>query len=38
VMGSQHRIAGSQQAVAPEPATLLAIEPYFSRTSFWLSI
>jgi len=28
VMGSQHRIAGLQQAAAPESVTLLAIEPY----------
>src|SRR5271163_4141669 len=38
VMGSQQRSAGSQHATAPLSATLRAIEPYFSRTAFWLDI
>src|SRR5580692_9184684 len=38
VIGSQHRIAGSQQAVAPECATLLAIAPYLLLISTWVAI
>ena len=38
VIGSQQRMAGSQQAVAPELVTLRAMEPYFSRTAVELSI
>jgi hypothetical protein len=38
VIGSQHRIAGSQQAVAPESVTLLAIAPYLSLMSVWVAI
>src|SRR5271168_224917 len=38
VIGSQHRIAGSQQAVAPESVMLLAIAPYLLLISVWVAI
>src|SRR5260370_42382242 len=37
-MGSEQRMTGSQQAVALESVTILAIEPYLLRMSVWFAI